>query len=63
MQKITHQQLLDWLKKEVKLSLGCTEPIAIVARSGGQRGRAIHPADQQRAGGGIADRWSDRHWR
>ncbi len=29
MQKITHQQLLDWLKKEVKLSLGCTEPIAI----------------------------------
>ncbi|HCB9078189.1 serine dehydratase subunit alpha family protein (plasmid) [Klebsiella pneumoniae] len=27
--KITHQQLLDWLKKEVKLSLGCTEPIAI----------------------------------
>lgn len=29
MQKITHQQLLDWLKKEVKLSLVCTEPIAI----------------------------------
>ncbi|MBK4469565.1 serine dehydratase subunit alpha family protein, partial [Enterobacter asburiae] len=26
---MTHQQLLDWLKKEVKLSLGCTEPIAI----------------------------------
>ena len=29
MQKITHQQLLDWLRKEVKISLGCTEPIAI----------------------------------
>ena len=29
-------------------------PPRIVARSGGQRGRAIHPADQQRAGGGIA---------
>ncbi|CNB51552.1 putative inner membrane protein [Yersinia frederiksenii] len=29
MPKITHQQLLDWLKTEVKVSLGCTEPIAI----------------------------------
>ncbi|WP_145578782.1 serine dehydratase subunit alpha family protein [Yersinia alsatica] len=29
MPKITHQQLLDWLKAEVKVSLGCTEPIAI----------------------------------
>ncbi|AJJ64401.1 L-cysteine desulfidase family protein [Yersinia aldovae] len=29
MKKITHQQFLKWLKKEVKLSLGCTEPVAI----------------------------------
>lgn len=29
MPKITHQQLLGWLKAEVKVSLGCTEPIAI----------------------------------
>ncbi|WP_431224395.1 serine dehydratase subunit alpha family protein [Serratia sp. L9] len=29
MQKITHPQFLDWLKKEVRISLGCTEPIAI----------------------------------
>ncbi|MFC0225525.1 L-cysteine desulfidase family protein [Serratia aquatilis] len=29
MQKITYQQLLNWLKKEVRVSLGCTEPISI----------------------------------